>query len=133
MIVVDTNVIAYLHLPGEHTPLAERLVRRERRWCAPGLWRSEFANILAGYLRRKAITVETALATADAAERRIGGREYRVPLAHVLELVARSECTAYDCEFVALAIALNVPLITQDQRIVRQFPAVARTMEEVVG
>ena len=56
MIVVDSNVIAYLYLPGEYTSAAEALIERDSDWAAPLLWRSEFRNILAGYLRRKAIT-----------------------------------------------------------------------------
>ncbi|MEN9805867.1 MAG: hypothetical protein RL756_375, partial [Pseudomonadota bacterium] len=58
MIVADSNVVAYLYLPGEHTAAAERLLEREPDWAAPILWRSEFRNILAGYLRRKDITLE---------------------------------------------------------------------------
>lgn len=45
MIVVDSNVLAYLYLPGEHTAAAERLLEREPEWAAPVLWRSEFRNI----------------------------------------------------------------------------------------
>ena len=29
MIVVDSNVLAYLYLPGEYTPAAEALVERD--------------------------------------------------------------------------------------------------------
>ena len=45
MIVVDSNVLAYLYLPGEHTAEAEALLVREPDWAAPVLWRSEFRNI----------------------------------------------------------------------------------------
>ena len=38
---VDTNVIAYLWLPGKRTAAAERLLKD---WNAPLLWRSEFRN-----------------------------------------------------------------------------------------
>lgn len=51
MIVVDTNVLAYLYLPGEYTAAAEALLAHDPDWAAPVLWRSEFRNILAGYLR----------------------------------------------------------------------------------
>ena len=51
MIVVDTNVIAYLFLPGEYTPLAERLLQKDPDWVAPVLWRSELRNVFALYVR----------------------------------------------------------------------------------
>ena len=58
MIVVDSNVLAYLYLPGEHTADAEALLERDPDWASPVLWRSEFRNILAGYLRRRMLTFD---------------------------------------------------------------------------
>jgi predicted nucleic acid-binding protein len=40
----------------------------------------------------------------------------------VLELVRDSNCTAYDCEFVALAMRLGVKLATMDAKILKAFP-----------
>jgi predicted nucleic acid-binding protein len=53
------------------------------------------------------------------------GREYEVVLFHVLELVASSDCSAYDCEFVALAEDLGTSLVTVDQKILKEFPQIA--------
>lgn len=78
MIVVDTNVIAYLYLPGEHTAAAEALLERDPEWAAPILWRSEFRNILTGYMRRKSITFEQALGLQQEAESLFEGLEYEV-------------------------------------------------------
>jgi predicted nucleic acid-binding protein len=61
MIVVDSNVLAYLYLPGEYTSAAEALLERDPDWASPILWRSEFRNILAGYVRRKDISLEQAV------------------------------------------------------------------------
>ena len=68
MIVVDSNVLAYLYLPGEFTEAAEALLGREPEWAAPILWRSEFRNILAGYLRRKSLSFEQAVALQEEAD-----------------------------------------------------------------
>ena len=78
MIVVDTNVLAYLYLPGEHTAGAEALFEREPEWAAPVLWRSEFRNILAGYLRRKTLTFEQACSLQSEAEGLLAGSEFEV-------------------------------------------------------
>lgn len=130
MIVVDTNVVAYLYLPGEHTAAAEALLEQDADWAAPVLWRSEFRNILAGYLRRKSLTFEQAHALQAEAEELIAGAEYEVDSLRVLELVRDSDCSAYDCEFVALAVKLGTKLVTMDGKMLRGFPeiAVALTM-----
>ncbi len=103
MIVVDTNVIAYLWLPGARTAAAERLLKKDSDWNAPLLWRSEFRNVLAGCLRRGDVKLETALQIANGAEGQMRGREFSVPSAQVLARVEESACSAYDCEFVVLA------------------------------
>jgi predicted nucleic acid-binding protein len=128
MIVVDTNVIAYLWLPGERTAAAERLLRTDPDWNAPLLWRSEFRNVLAGCLRRADLMLETALQIADGAEGQLRGREFSVPSAQVLARVQESDCSAYDCEFVVLAEELGVPLVTSDEKILRSFPGLARPL-----
>jgi predicted nucleic acid-binding protein len=122
VIVVDTNVLAYLYLPGEHTAFAERLLHRDPEWAAPPLWRSEFRNVLAGYLRRKALSLEQARALAAEAESMMAGSEHEVDSASVLRLVIGSDCSAYDCEFAALAQALGTKLVTSDAKLLKAFP-----------
>jgi predicted nucleic acid-binding protein len=122
MIVVDTNVLAYLYLPGEHTSAAEALLERDPDWCAPILWRSEFRNILAGYVRRKDISFEQATSLQAEAEGLLAGCEYEVESRAVLELVLDSDCSAYDCEFIALAMKLDTKLFTMDKKLLRAFP-----------
>ncbi len=122
MIVVDTNVLAYLYLPGEYTAQAEALLERDPEWAAPVLWRSEFRNILAGYIRRSMLTFEQARDIQAEAENLLSGAEHDVDSQRVLELVRDSDCSAYDCEFVALAMKLGVALVTMDAKLLRAFP-----------
>ena len=127
MIVVDSNVLAYLYLPGERTADAEALLEQGPEWAAPVLWRSEFRNILAGYTRRKTLTFEQACSLQSEAEDLLSGLEFEVDSRAVLELVRDSDCSAYDCEFIALAIKLDTKLVTADKKVLRAFPN--RTIE----
>lgn len=125
MIVVDTNIIAYLLLSGENSERASLALRRDPIWAVPILWRSEFRNVLALYIRKSILTTAQAVEIIEKADRLIAGREFSLSSLLVLELVAQSNCSAYDCEFVALALDLGVPLLTADSRILDQFPQVA--------
>ena len=122
MIVVDSNVLAYLYLPGEYTAAAESLLEEDADWSAPILWRSEFRNILTGYMRRKAISFEQANSLQREAENLLEGAEFEVESSAVLELVRDSDCSAYDCEFIALAMKLDTKLVTMDKKLLRAFP-----------
>lgn len=130
MIVADTNLVAYLLLPGERTEDAERAYQRDADWVAPLLWRSEFRNMLALYMRQGLLTLPRALTLMRRAEEMMNGREYAVSSEQILDLVTRSHCSAYDCEFVALAQDLGIPLVTADQRILREFPDTAQSLDE---
>lgn len=61
MIVADTNIISYLFLPTEFSNKASQLYVSDPEWAAPVLWRSEFRNVLALYLRHNIITLPEAL------------------------------------------------------------------------
>jgi len=125
MIVVDSNVVAYLYLPGAYTEKAEAMLERDADWAAPLIWRSEFRNILAGYMRRKTLTFEAARDLQLEAESLLGGAEHEADSRQVLELVRDSNCSAYDCEFVALAMTLGVKLVTMDAKLLKAFPKYA--------
>ena len=131
MIVVDSNVLAYLYLPGEYSTAAEALLEQDSDWAAPILWRSEFRNILAGYLRRKAITFEQAISLQREAESLLEGAEFELESLAVLELVRDSDCSAYDCEFIALAMKLDTKLVTMDKKLLRAFPKRAIALSAV--
>lgn len=96
------------------------------------LWRSEFRNALAGALRHRSITMQSALEIASVAEAMLEGNEFIVSSSPVLQLVANSHCSAYDCEFVALAEEQRIPLVTVDRQILRDFPKLAISLEKFV-
>jgi predicted nucleic acid-binding protein len=133
VIVADTNIIAYLFVSGPYSALSVRALQKDPIWVAPRLWRSEFRNVLALQLRKRLITLEAGLAMAEEAFLLLQGFEHEVESERVLELAESSGCTAYDCEFVALALDLGVRLVTQDRALLRQFPDIAVSLDDFVA
>ncbi len=133
MIVVDTNIIANLYLSGEKTQLSEQALTKDTEWVAPALWRSEFRNILAYYTRNKILTLENSLKMMLEAEVLMNGGEYDIASTQVLSLASSSRCSAYDCEFVALAIDLKVPFVTSDRKLLKAFRSIALSLENFVS
>ena len=127
MIVVDTNVLVHLHLSdeGKDVASAEALLASDPDWVAPVLWRSEFRNALAMQLRCGSLTLGQALRSQEEAEDLMSGSEYDVDSGTVLRLAQTSGCSAYDCEYVALAKRLGARLVTLDDQILHAFPEVA--------
>ena len=129
MIVVDVNTLAYLWIPGELTDLAERALARDPHWASSILWRSEFRSILAGYLRRGTLEQTAVARCLSGAESQLAGHEYLIPSELVMRKVAASNCSAYDCEYVALAEDLKVTLVTSDKQLLSEFPALTTSLK----
>jgi predicted nucleic acid-binding protein len=130
MIVVDSNIIGYLYLSSERSNQAEQALQKDAQWAAPLLWRSEFRNVLALYIRKGLLSLEEAQEIMWEAANLMAGQEYEVVSSQVLHLAAESNCSAYDCEFVSLAQDLGVHLITVDKKVLEQFPAVAISLDK---
>ena len=129
-VVVDTNVVAYYWLSGPFTEDAVALRERTDEWWVPNLWRSEFRSVLAGLLRAGELEPNHAKAVALAAQADLVDCEREVDASDVIDLLVLSRLSAYDCEFVALARSLRLPLVTEDVGIARNFPDVAVSMKQ---
>ena len=130
--VVDANVLLYLWVPGKYSERAIAVRRAFDHWYVPPLWRSEFANALAKLVRRGTVTFDQAAATMRTAEAALFDFEETVDHLEVLRLADASGCSAYDCEYVALADRLEMLLITEDKALLRQFPERAISMSDAV-
>jgi predicted nucleic acid-binding protein len=125
VIVVDTNVVVYLLVEGPFSPSARRVAAKEGNWFAPRLWRSELRNVLIGFIRRGTMSYAEALRVVRLAEARLSGRSPDVDHDEVLQLAQVSGCSAYDCEYVAVARSSGVPLVTADRKLLAAFPLIA--------
>jgi len=133
VIVADVNLVAYLILGGADAPLAQRVFEKDPIWAAPLLWRSEFRSVLAAFMRQRELSVRDAWRAHELADELLGGHEFSVPGDRILHLVASSPCSAYDCEYVALAEELAVPLVTADRQVLRAFAGLAVSPKDFVG
>jgi predicted nucleic acid-binding protein len=75
------------------------------------------------------ITLNAAQQIMDETEMLMSEREYMVISSRVLALNSLSNCSAYDCEFVAVAQDLHLPLVTADKKLLRAFPHLAISLE----
>ncbi|HEY5824571.1 MAG TPA: type II toxin-antitoxin system VapC family toxin [Cyclobacteriaceae bacterium] len=129
MIVVDTNVLAYLYFPGVRNKIIEELQLKSPTWIAPILWKSEFRNVASLYYRKGLVTFEGVIEALDKAEELMSGYEEEVSSKDVFAMVRSSKCSSYDCEFIAMANNLRLPLITYDKLILQEYPDIALTPE----
>jgi predicted nucleic acid-binding protein len=132
MIVVDTNILAHFWLPSDATELCDELYQKDPHWVAPILWRSEFRNVLALYLRKELIDLAEALLIMEKAELQMKEQQFHVNSVQVLHHVSQSTCSSYDCEFISLAKDLDLQLITMDKQLLQEFPEFVKHPEKVL-
>ncbi len=133
MIVADSNLIAYLLIPGDRTKVSEEVLRRDSHWAVPLLWRSEFRNILTLYMRQEGIVVAQAKITMSKAERLVSDREYAVNSEAVLDFLQKTALSAYDAEFVVLAQHFDTKVVTTDSKLLKEAPDRAVSPEGFLG
>lgn len=119
MIIVDASVALKWAVPEEGSDRARGLLEHEVL-AAPDLMWTECANVLWVKARRGQITRDAAtaaLAAIDAAPIRwLGGRDY-VKAAQIIAF--ELDQTAYDCLYLATALAERAILVTADETFAR--------------
>ena len=100
-------MVAYTFLEGVQTQLALKVRDLDPDWRLPELWRRA-GRLLASSTR----PVDMLLA---------------------LELAARHNVSAYNAQFMALAVTLGVRCVTQDRTLLRAFPRIAVSMRGFCG
>lgn len=127
MIVVDVNVLVAASVQDElsRTGSISAMLGGADEWAAPSLWRSEYCNVLAGYIRLRDWSLVDARSAYEVANRLVDFEPASIPIDDILHLIGQSSCTAYDLEFVALAHSLDASLVTFDRQLLREFPGTA--------
>lgn len=118
MIVVDTNLVAFLLIRSEHTERARRVWAIDRDWILPPLWRHELLSVLS-FAIRAGTPLDSARSVWHLAIETMAPREHPVNMLRALELSRDLEISAYDAQFLALAEDLDLRLVTADRRLRR--------------
>jgi len=132
MIAADTNLVAYLLIQGPQTRRAREVYAKDGEWLLPPLWRAEFLNVLITSVRCGVIDAKQATGVWRSACSLFGALE-REPVGEVvLSTALRHGLTAYDAQFIAVAEAEGVPLVTADRKVLAACPGIAVSADAFV-
>jgi len=129
VVLVDTNIIAYLMIRGDRTAAAQQLFERDSDWCSETFVMVEFSNVIATYVRTGALT--QAQGTKLLAE-----AQAHLPTLHsvvntqALETAMQFKISAYDARFISLARQLKLKLITEDAKLRIAVPAWTMSLDD---
>lgn len=131
MIVVDTNIIAYFLIQGDHTVQARQLREIDPHWSLPALWRHELLNVLVSYAGQYRAPIEDMLGIWRYANELFGAATLNPDMESSLRLAVEYKISAYDAQFVSLAQQLQTRLVTEDKLILKRFPETAISLKQV--
>ena len=132
MVVVDTNVLAYLLIEGDRSGEAHTLLSRDPDWRSEAFLLIEFSNLLATYVRAGALVRKQAAGLLVEAETRMRGL-VNVPHARALGVAADLSISAYDARFIAAAQILGTRLVTEDAKLRAAAPALTLSLADALA
>jgi predicted nucleic acid-binding protein len=132
VVIVDTNVLAYLLIEGERTAEAQSLYDRDPDWRSEGFILVEFSNILATYRRTGALDEGAAGRLLASAEQVLTG-SVNLPHARALQIAAEFKVSAYDARFLGAARSLRGKLVTEDAKLRRAAPGLTQSIGQALG
>ena len=133
MVLIDTNILAYLLIDGEQTEAARRLRRSDPDWRSEAFIMAEFTNVLVRYTLGKRITLALAQDLLEKAGTLLDGKLGRISHAQVLTTAAQHRVTAYDARFLAVAQRVGLRLVTEDNKLRTAAPALTQSLAEALA
>lgn len=132
MVLVDTNIVAYLLIDGDYTADAQRLKAADPDWRSEAFLMVEFVNILASSTAVGRMSPPLAERLLRQAEVLLSGRMARLPHQDVLTIAHRYKISAYDARFVALAHRLGRRLVTEDAKLRKAAPNLTQSLAQAL-
>ena len=122
VVLVDTNILAYLMIEGDRTAAARKLFERDSDWCSEAFAMVEFSNILTTYIRTKALTQAQGVRLLTEAQT-LMSTLHNIANMQALETATEYEISAYDARFISLAKHLKQRLVTEDIKLRAAVPS----------
>ncbi|MDD5633485.1 MAG: type II toxin-antitoxin system VapC family toxin [Methylococcales bacterium] len=132
MIVIDANILIYALIECDNSRMIPQLREKDADWRTAGLCLHEILNVLTTYQRRGLLTLEQCRELLKSANHFISVAQCEVDMEASLSVAAKYGITGYDAQYVALALNLAVPLITEDRKLRQAAPEVAISMQEFI-
>ena len=133
MLIVDTNVVAYLLIQGDQTVAAQELHRADPDWRSEAFLLTEFTNVLASSIAAKRMTFTLAHGFLIRALQLLEGKLARIDHATVLTIATQYRISAYDARFLALANQLGRRLVTEDVRLRAAAPKLTQSLAQALA
>ena len=133
MLLVDTNIVAYLLIDGHRTAAAQQLRARDADWRSEAFLLVEFTNILASSIATRRMTVPLARDFLVKTAALFDGKLGRVTHEAALAAAIRFNVTAYDARFLALAQQVGARLITEDTKLRDAAPALTQSLADALA
>lgn len=132
MVVVDTNILAYLLIAGDRTREAQALYGRDSDWQSEAFVLVEFSNILATYQRLGELDTNQVEGLINDAEMRMPGLIH-LPHITALRTAQKYRISAYDARFVAIAERLGAKLVTEDTKLRKAAPTLTLSLADALA
>ncbi len=133
MLLVDTNIVAYLLIDGDFTEAAQRLRKSDPDWRSEAFLMIEFTNVLAASIAGRRMTLPLAEDFLSKANALLESKLTRVADAAALAIAVRFRVSAYDARFLALADQLGHRLVTEDAKLRKAAPALTQSVSEALA
>lgn len=133
MRIVDTNIIAYLLIEGDHTIAARTLLETDPDWHSDAFILVEFCNVLTTLMRVRNLSTSSAREALQQAEQIMEGGLQSASHVDALTLANKFGTSAYDARFLVAAQTHGLRLVTEDVKLRRAAPTLTQSLAEALG
>ncbi len=133
MQIVDTNVLVYLLLEGDHSAAVRRLHSLDADWHTESFMFIEFSNVLTTAVRTSRLSLAQASELLNSIAEVVSDNYHSVPHSDALAIAAQYSVSAYDARFLSLALSVESRLVTEDRKLRTAAPLLTQSVAEALA